>query len=99
VWVKAFRFDGTPFIPKRGSSPVSFFALAPPDPGGLDVAVADVDLDGKGEIVVSGWPGSHGALKCFEADGSPVTGWNEPTPWGILAGRLILAATDRFLRP
>ncbi len=99
VWVKAFNFDGTPFIPSKGTNPVSFWTLDAAEPGGLHVAVGDVDLDGKGEILISGWPGSNGAVRSFEVDGTETVEWRKPRPFGPVRSGVVLAATDRFLRP
>jgi hypothetical protein len=50
--IKAFRGTGSPFIPPGATAPVDFFAPSPAFSGGVRVAVADVDLDGQGEILV-----------------------------------------------
>lgn len=61
--VHVFRADGSAF---PGSWPVSLDHV--PATGST---VADVDLDGKPEIVV----GSYNSLYCFQADGSLEAGW------------------------
>ena len=98
-WVKAFNADGTPFeLPGVGE--VSFFAFfVATAEGGIRLAVADVDLDGSGEILVASGLDINGTVKVFEADSSEVTGLGDYLPFGPGSTRgLAIAATDRFLR-
>lgn len=98
-WVKAFSADGTPFVPAGSTSAVSFFAFPASFAGGARVAVADVDLDGRPEIVVASGPGMPGIVKAFELDGSAVSDWRDFSPLGPVArGGLVIASTDSFLR-
>lgn len=99
-WIKAFNADGTPFKPNGSGSAVSFFAFPATMTTGLRVAVADVDLDGVGEILVGTGDGVEGIVQAFESDGTLVGGnWKGFLPFGPVAGRgLVLEATDRYLR-
>jgi hypothetical protein len=96
-WVRAFNGDGTPFL--SGGVGVSFFALEASYTAGLRVAVADVDLDGRGEVLVATAPAADCVVKAFEVNGTPVTGFSDLQLFGpdCRAG-LALVGTDRFLR-
>ena len=95
-WVRAWAADGTPLEEVNffiSSSPVGFSA-------GLRVAVADIDFDGDGEILLVPRDGADGLVKAFETDGKPVVGWERFSALGPgNLGGLTLATTDRFLRP
>lgn len=98
-WIKVFHGDGTPFVADGVGGDVSFLAFDTSFVGGLRLAVADVDLDGKGEIIVASGPGREGIVKAFESDGTAVAGWKDFAPFGPASDRgLVLAATDTFLR-
>jgi len=51
-------------------------------PAGIRLAVADVDLDGEGEIIVASGAGIDGVVGAFEPDGSVVAGWDDFLPFG-----------------
>lgn len=59
--VRVFRFDGTPMG--------SFFAYAPEFRGGVRVAAADVDGDGRDEIVTGAGPGGGPHVRVFDLAG------------------------------
>jgi len=99
LWIRAWTATGSPF--KMNGKEVSFFCTAygPDFAGGIRLAVADVDLDGQGEILVAPGPGLVAPILAFEADGKPVTGWVPFLPLGPAAkSGLMLAASDNFRR-
>ncbi len=97
--IKAFNGNGTPFVAPGTSSPVDFFAPSPAFTGGVRVAVADVDLDGQGEILVAPGSGATAQILAFEPTGGVVAGWPAPEPFGPSATTgIALATTERFLR-
>ncbi len=99
LWIRAWRGDGQEFSGADG--PVSFFvSFGLSFKEGVRVAVADVDFDEQGEILVVPAAGVAGSVKAFEVDGSPVAGWRAFMPLGPGSrSGLSIAATDRFLRP
>lgn len=99
LWIRAWTAAGLPF--KANGKDVSFFVTqyGPGFTGGLRLVVADVDLDGQGEIVVAPGPGLAAPLLAFEVDGKPVAGWTPFLPFGPVArSGLTLAASDHFRR-
>lgn len=97
--IKAFRGTGSPFVPPGATSPIDFFAPSPAFSGGVRVAVADVDLDGQGEILVVQGAGATPNILAYEMNGSAVAGWSAPQPFGpTSSGAFAIATTDRFLR-
>jgi hypothetical protein len=98
-WIRAFDASGQPKL--VGGQEVNFFAFVPPapSPGGIRLAVADVDLDGAGEIIVASGDGIDGVVRAYEPNGDPVAGWNDFLPFGpgSRAG-LVIASSDRFLK-
>jgi hypothetical protein len=103
-WVKVWNGDGTLFIPSGSAEGVSFFAFLTNVTGGLRPTAADVDLDGRAEILVASGPGIDGVVKAFEAatvsgEPVPVQGWTDFKPFGPgSADGLAIASTDGFLR-
>jgi len=94
--IKAFNGDGTPFLNPATLLPVDFF-VSPSITKGVRVGVADVDLDGIGEILVA--PVESAELLAYEVDGTAVSGWPNPRPYGPVRGKsMAMASTDRFLR-
>lgn len=95
--IKAFHGDGTPFLDPQSGNPVDFFVDAPPWISGARLTVADVDMDGMGEIIVL--PVGSGEVEAFEVDGTAVPTWTTPRPLGPSGARgLALAGTDSYLR-
>ncbi|MBV8691727.1 MAG: VCBS repeat-containing protein, partial [Actinobacteria bacterium] len=63
--VRVFRADGTPVA--------SFFAYDPRFAGGVTVAAADLDGDGKAEIITGPGPGGGPHVRAFHLDGTQVS--------------------------
>ncbi len=64
------RFEQIPSTPSKSTNiKGDFFAYDPEFRGGVDVAVADVDGDGKAEIITAPGPGGGPHLKIFKQDG------------------------------
>ena len=63
--VRVFRPDGTQIA--------SFFAYDPRFAGGVTVAAADLDGDGKAEIITGPGPGGGPHVRAFRLDGTPVS--------------------------
>jgi PKD repeat protein len=82
--VKVFRMDGTELA--------SFFAYDPTVRGGVTVAVADVDGDGRAEIVTGPGPGGGPHVKVFRADGAAAGGFLAYAP--EFRGGVFVAAGD-----
>jgi hypothetical protein len=100
LWVRAWTQAGERFPSDAGQ--VSFFVntFDLRDVEGLRVVLADVDFDDRTEILITPGPGGQGRIEAYETDGTPVVGWKPFRPFGSgYRGGLILAATDRFLRP
>lgn len=57
-----------------GDVKVSFYAYDANFRGGVDVAVADIDDDGKSEIITAPGPGGGPHIRIFEANGKPYAG-------------------------
>jgi len=98
--VRVFNADGSGFLPSAGADAVSFLAYQQGFLGGVRVAVADVDFDGQGEIVVgpgAGRPGEE--IRVFAVDGTQIAGWKRRKPFGPGSDLgVALATTDKFLR-
>ncbi|MFP6626443.1 MAG: hypothetical protein VCA74_05205, partial [Deltaproteobacteria bacterium] len=102
--IRAWNSDGTPFQVCDGDpetcSALEIWAFDQSYEGGVKVAVADVDADGRNEIIVA--PASSGieaTIKAFEMDGSEVSGWNTFMPFGPgNQGGTVLVTTNRFFR-
>lgn len=99
VWVKAFSIDGSAFTPSDRTQAVSFFAFGGSATGGARVAIADVDLDGKGEILVAPRGVPDPAIYAFETNGQQVQGWKPLKAYGPGVDAEDLIGTDKFLRP
>lgn len=95
--LKVFNGDGTPFRDPDTGLPVDVFQFFDQGQQNFALTVADVDLDGKGEILMS--PMGSANVFAYELDGTSVEGWPDPKPTGPAGARgLALAATERFLR-
>jgi hypothetical protein len=100
--VRAFNSDGTPFVLTTTAQPVDFVVPAGVvgAANGFRVAVADVDLDDRREVLV--FADAPGAQKvfAFELEGTVVSGWpSAEFPFRPLAAwPIAVAATDRFVR-
>ncbi len=69
---------GTPHVRIISSAGVplgSFFAYPLAFKGGVQVAVADIDGDGKVEIITGAGPGGSPHVRVFKADGTPISGF------------------------
>lgn len=64
--VKMFNKDGTSYVVE------GFFAFTPSFSGGVNVAAADIDNDGKDEIIVGAGSGGGPHVRVFESDGTPL---------------------------
>lgn len=100
--IRAFNPDGSPFIPLDSLTEVDF--VVPTSLTGavtsFRLVIADVDLDGHGEIIVVTNAASPTQILAFEIDGTLVEGWPSKlfalqplSRWPIA-----IAATDRFMR-
>ncbi|HYC01370.1 MAG TPA: integrin alpha [Candidatus Limnocylindrales bacterium] len=100
LWIRAYRADGT-LVTRTNGNPVNIFVTQYPTSyrGGLRVAVADVDFDGAGEILVAPASELAGPVLALELDGSLVSGWKPffPLGPGVDSG-VSLVATDSFVR-
>lgn len=97
--IRVFEGDGTPFENPDTSTVVSFFAFDMSMTAGVRVAVADVDLDGRGEIIAATGDGVTTEMRAFEMDGTLVPGWESVRPMGPNSDRgIVMATTDHFLR-
>jgi hypothetical protein len=100
--VRAFNSDGTVFLSPVSGLPVDFVvpSAVTGSASGYRVAVADIDLDDRREVMVfADDPGARRVF-AFELEGTAVAGW--PTsqfPFRPIAEwPLAVAATDRFVR-
>ena len=100
--IRAFNADGTPFVSPDTLAEVDF--VVPTSVTGavtsFRLAVADVDLDDRGEIIVVTNATTTTQVLAFEDDGTLVEGW----PSKVFALQplarwpVAVAATDRFVR-
>lgn len=101
--VRAFDSAGTPFVSPTTGTVVDFVVplSVTGSATGFRVAVADIDLDDKGEILVIPDVVSSPRIFAFELDGTLVPDWPASTfPYRPLADwPVAIAATDRFERP
>ncbi len=95
--VRAFTDDGLPFTMPGAVDPVIFFALPESTISGARVSSADVDLDGRQEILITSRESGGDQVLAFEADGTAVVGYEPIDPPGGANGAAI-AATDTFLK-
>ncbi len=94
--VRAWRDGGLEYTPPGASEPLSFNAYPTFVTQGALIAAADVDLDGKPEILTIPRAGSGPVIKAFEVDGTPVAAYSEFAAFLLHGGAL--AATDTFVR-
>jgi hypothetical protein len=95
--IRAFTDDGLPFTMPGGTAPVSFLAFPEKVTSGLRVSSADVDLDGRQEILVVSRHAGEDNVLAFEADGTPVEGYKPIDPVKN-SSAAVASATDRFVR-
>lgn len=95
-WVKGFDAQGNPYTPIGALGPVSFFFPTDPIGNTIRLAVADVDLDGKGEILISSVVGGNTVVAAFEPSGARVQGWKNFRPFGPTDLPAPIAASDYF---
>jgi hypothetical protein len=95
--VRAFTNDGLPFTMPGAEDPVIFFALPESVVSGARISSADVDLDGRQEILITSRESGDDQVLAFEADGTAVDGYEPVDPAGGANGAAI-AATDTFLK-
>jgi hypothetical protein len=100
--VRAFNSDGTPFVLSTTAQPVDFVVPSGVTGAatGFRVAVADIDLDDRRELlVIADVPGAKKVF-AFELEGTAVAGWpTDRVPFRPLADwPIAVAATDRFVR-
>ncbi|MEY2471550.1 MAG: hypothetical protein QOK28_879 [Actinomycetota bacterium] len=69
--VRAFEENGTPFAGQLGSG---IMAYAPSFTGGVYVAAADLDGDGRAEVITGAGPGGGPHVRAFSANGNKMTG-------------------------
>jgi hypothetical protein len=96
--VRAFDGTGLAVNVPGTSTPINFNAYDPDISAGCRVAGADVDYDGRQEILVIPGPGENGEVLAFEADGSPVEGYTPFAPFGGVSTSGAIVGTDRFVR-
>jgi hypothetical protein len=96
--IRAFDGTGMNFNVPGTSDPVNFNAYDPDISAGCRVAGADVDYDGRQEILVIPGPGEGDEILAFEADGTPVEGYEPFSPFGGVSTSGAIAGTDRFVR-
>lgn len=96
--IRAFDGSGMIFNVPGTGDPVNFNAYDPDISAGCRVAGADVDYDGRQEILVIPGPGEGDEILAFEADGSPVEGYDPFSPFGGVSTSGAIAGTDRFVR-
>lgn len=85
--IKMFRVDGMPYTTE------GFFAYTPSFTGGVNVAAADIDNDGKDEIITGAGPGGGPHVRIFEGDGTPISDGFFAYPADFLGG-VDVSATD-----
>lgn len=69
--IRAFNSNGTPFAGTLGSG---IFAYANGFTGGVYVAAADLNADGKAEIITGAGPGGGPHVRAFNANGTKMAG-------------------------
>ena len=90
----AFGGIGKPevkILDNNGKELETFLAFDKSFTGGVDVATADVDGDGKAEIVVGSGPGMDATIKVFKTNGDLVTSF---IPYGKFSGGVRVASED-----
>jgi hypothetical protein len=100
--IRAFNPDGSPYIPLDSEVEVDFVVPASVigNANRFRLAVADIDLDDRGEIIVVTDATSPTQILAFETDGTRIADW----PKKLLALQplarwpVAIAATDRFMR-
>jgi len=95
--IRAFTDDGLPFTMPGSTTPVSFLAFPENVTSGGRVSSADVDLDGRQEILVVSGKGGEDNVLAFEADGTAVEGYSPIDP-ANKSSAAVASATDRFVR-
>ncbi|MFQ5352074.1 MAG: FG-GAP repeat domain-containing protein, partial [Candidatus Binatia bacterium] len=94
--VRVFDGKGNRITNKETGLPLEFFAFEQSFDRGVKVAAADVDFDGRQEILVVRNSGVDAKIKAFEIDGAVVEGWKDIMPFH--RENVAIAATDRFVR-
>ncbi len=93
--VKAFRGDGQAFTMPGGAGPVDFLAFDETFTDGVSIAGADVDFDGKQEILATQREEPGPTIKAFEADGTSAKGFKDRVPFS--GSGAAIAGTDKFI--
>ncbi len=100
-WIQAWNVNGTPFeyAPDKA---VNFVIkeYGPHFTNGLTITTADVDFDGKAEIITAPGGGVQGRIYAYEPDGTLVKNWQSFEPFGPLAmNGLGLFGLDQYWKP
>jgi hypothetical protein len=72
--IRAFTLQGTDYVPYTGQLGSGIMAYASNFTGGVYVAAADLNADGKAEIITGAGPGGGPHVRAFNADGTKMAG-------------------------
>jgi hypothetical protein len=98
--IRAFSGDGSPFLSPDTNLPVDFVPTNNVGtPAEYRVSVADIDLDGRGEILVTATSNGSTEMLVLEMDGTTPEGHEKRIrPFGPLPISWVGATTDNFVR-